>query len=412
MILDLAKRVKACAPTLGTSPQQQRDAALTAIAELLISQTSELLIANQIDLDNGTANGLSPALLDRLRLTPQRVESMADGVRQLIAAHDPIGGSDSVVRRPNGLRVETVRVPLGTIGMIYESRPNVTIDAAALCLKSGNCVLLRGGKEAIESNKALSDLCRKALGFVGLPADCVALITDTTRQSVTDMVALENVLDVVIPRGGAALKTHVTQHARVPVIAAAGGVVHIYVDASAKLDNAIDIIDNAKRQRPSVCNAVETVLIHKSIATSFLPKLAKKLHDVELRGGQCCQDILGNRCKPATDEDFAAEHGDLTLTLRIIDDIDVAIEHIAQYGSGHTECILTSDLRNAEQFAEQVDAAAVIVNASTRFTDGECFGLGAEIGISTQKLHARGPMGLRALTTIKYVIHGGGQIRK
>ncbi len=411
MTLQLATRVKACAPALAQSSLTQRNNVLAAIAERLDADRPTLLAANALDMTNGKANGLSDSLLDRLKLTPARLDGMADGLRQLMVAPDPIGGSDNTVRRPNGLRVEARRVPLGTIGIIYEARPNVTIDAAALCLKSGNAVLLRGGKEAIESNKALVDVCRAALTSCGLPADCVGLITDTSRQSATDMMALTGVLDVLIPRGGAGLIRSVLQNARVPVIETGVGVVHIYVDAGADLDNATAIIDNAKRSRPSVCNAVETVLVHKDIVPQLLPQLADRLHDVELRGDAACQALLKDRCKPATADDYAAEFGDLILALAVVDDLDAAMAHIATYSSGHTECMLTNDYANAQRFTDSVDAASVMVNASTRFTDGECFGLGAEIGISTQKLHARGPMGLKALTTVKYVVTGSGQIR-
>jgi glutamate-5-semialdehyde dehydrogenase len=409
--MELAVKVKSTAPVLASAPVTVRNAVLITAAKKLRDNHAELTAANDLDITAGSKSGLSAALIDRLRLTPARIDGMADGLRQLASAPDPIGGSDGTVRRPNGLLIETVRVPLGTIGIIYESRPNVTIDAAGLCLKSGNAVVLRGGKEAIHSNRALIELFRLSLSENGLPADCVGLVTDTSRQSAIDMMESVGTLDVLIPRGGAGLIRSVVENAKVPVIETGVGNVHIFVDASADLANALDIIDNAKRSRPSVCNAVETVLIHSAVAGGFLPQLTQRLDNVEWRGCPVCVSLLPKYIKPADEDDYAAEFGDLILAVKVVNDIKEAMTHIARYGSGHTESILTNDYHNAQCFIQTVDAAAVMVNASTRFTDGECFGLGAEIGISTQKLHARGPMGLRALTTTKYVVRGSGQIR-
>jgi glutamate-5-semialdehyde dehydrogenase len=411
MTRELAIKVKSTAAVLAASPVSVRDAVLETAAAKLTDNLNMLISANDTDITAGKEAGLSEALIDRLRLTPARVEGMANGLRQLAQSADPIGGSDGSVRRPNGLIVETVRVPLGTVGIIYESRPNVTIDAAGLCVKSGNTAVLRGGKEAIHSNCALIDLFRSSLAENGLPDDCVGLVTDTSRQSAADMMGLSGILDVLIPRGGAGLIRTVVENARVPVIETGVGNVHIFIDASADIENALDIIDNAKRSRSSVCNAVETVLVHASIAKTILPALAERLDNVQLRGCPVCVSLLSERCTPASEADYKTEFGDLILAVKVVGNIYEAVAHIARYGSGHTESILTNDYTSAQRFIQSVDAAAVMVNASTRFTDGECFGLGAEIGISTQKLHARGPMGLKALTTIKYVVRGSGQIR-
>ena len=390
----------------------QKDTALEAIAAALEAHTEEILAANREDLFAAEQNGMSRSLMDRLALNKKRIAGMADGVRQVKAQPDPVGQVLEGGVRPNGLRIEKVAVPLGVIGIIYEARPNVTADAAALCLKAGNAVILRGGKEAFRSNQAIAEVMRDAVEAAGLPRDSIQLVQDTSRASSIEMMGLTGYLDVLIPRGGAGLIRAVVENSHVPVIETGVGNCHVYVDDAADLEMAADIIFNAKTSRPSVCNAIETVLIHQAIAGEFLPKMKAKLDEkqVEIRGCEKTREILPD-CVPACEEDWATEYLDYILAVKVVDSLDEAMAHIASYSSGHSECIVTENYRNAERFLSEVDAAAVYVNASTRFTDGGEFGLGAEIGISTQKLHARGPMGIRQLTSQKFVIRGNGQIR-
>ena len=390
----------------------QKDTALEAIAAALEAHTEEILAANREDLAAAEANGMSRSLMDRLALNEKRIAGMADGVRQVKAQPDPVGQVLEGGVRPNGLRIEKVAVPLGGIGIIYEARPNVTADAAALCLKAGNAVILRGGKEAFRSNQAIAEVMRDAVEAAGLPRDSIQLVQDTSRASSIEMMGLTGYLDVLIPRGGAGLIRAVVENSHVPVIETGVGNCHVYVDDVADLEMAADIIFNAKTSRPSVCNAIETVLVHKDAARTFLPMMKAKLDEkqVEIRGCDKTQEILPD-CVPACEEDWATEYLDYILAVKVVDSLDEAMAHIAKYSSGHSECIVTENYRNAERFLSEVDAAAVYVNASTRFTDGGEFGLGAEIGISTQKLHARGPMGIRQLTSQKFVIRGNGQIR-
>lgn len=404
---------KAASRKLATASTIRKNAALEAIAVSLDSSRAMILAANAIDMKNAEANGLKESFRDRLLLDYARIDGMISGVRDIISLPDPIGEFISMSDRPNGMTIGKKRVPLGVIGVIFESRPNVTVDAAVLCLKSGNACILRGGKEAIESNLALTEIMRSALESAGLPADCVSLVSDTSRESAKAMMELVGYIDVLIPRGGAGLIRSVVENARVPVIETGAGNCHVYVDDSADLDMAAKIIENARCSRPSVCNSAETLLVARSIAQEFMP-LAKQLLDksnVELRGDEATQKLLGSCIVSVTDEDYATEFNDYILAVRVVDGIDEAMEHIAKYSTSHSECIVTSDYYKAQRFLNEVDAAAVYVNASTRFTDGGEFGLGAEIGISTQKMHARGPLGLRELTSCKFVIYGNGQIR-
>ncbi len=391
----------------------KKDDALLAIAKALREHSEEIIKANSVDIKNGEEAGLTVSLLDRLRLDEARIEGMAVGVEQVAALPDPVGRVLDGRTLKNGLKIQKVSVPMGVIGIIYEARPNVTSDAAALCLKAGNAVILRGGKEAINSNTAIMAVMREAVKNAGFPEDCVALVTDTTRQSATELMQLSEYLDVLIPRGGAGLIKSVVNNSKVPVIETGVGNCHVYVDDSADIKMAADIVFNAKTSRPSVCNAIETVLVHADIADKALPAIKAELDkmNVEIRGCERTKQILGDSIIPATEDDYAREFLDYILAIKVVDSIDDAIAHIAKYSSGHSESIVTSDYRNADKFTSCVDSAAVYVNASTRFTDGGEFGLGAEIGISTQKLHARGPMGLNELTSNKYVIHGDGQIR-
>ncbi|MDE7390427.1 MAG: glutamate-5-semialdehyde dehydrogenase [Lachnospiraceae bacterium] len=389
-----------------------KNKALLEIADALIENTDKIVEANAQDIKNAETNGIKKSLIDRLILTDARVADMADGVRQIAALPDPIGTVLQGNTSSNGLKIEKVRVPLGVIGIIYEARPNVTSDAAALCLKSGNAVILRGGKEAINSNKCIADIMRKAIAKAGLPEDCIALIEDTSRASSVELMQLNGYLDVLIPRGSAGLINAVVENSKVPVIETGVGNCHVYVDDSADIEMAANIIYNAKTSRPSVCNAIETILVHSSVAEKTLPAIKARLDEknVTLR---CCErsaDILSG-VELANEDDWYTEYLDYTLAVKIVDSIDEAIDHIAKYSSGHSECIVTSNYSNAERFTAEIDSAAVYVNASTRFTDGGQFGLGAEIGISTQKLHARGPMGLNELTSMKFIIRGNGQVR-
>ena len=409
----MGSNAKTAERILGTAGTDLKNKALEAMAQALIAHSDDIISANKIDLEQGEQNGMSVSLLDRLRLTPQRIEGMADGIRDVAALPDPIGEIIDGSIRPNGMKISQVRVPLGVVGIIFEARPNVTSDAAALCLKSGNTCILRGGKEAINSNIAISEILRSAVETAGLPADCIQLIHDTSRESANQMMRMNKYLDVLIPRGGAGLIRAVVENSTVPVIETGVGNCHVYVDKTANIDMAADIIFNAKTSRPSVCNAIETILVHKDIAEKALPAIKARLDEknVEIRGCKRTAEILGSNVIPATDEDYATEFLDYILACRVVDSIDEAIDHIAKYSTGHSECIVTSDYFCANKFTSMVDSAAVYVNCSTRFTDGGQFGLGAEIGISTQKLHARGPMGIKQLTSTKFIIQGEGQIR-
>lgn len=391
----------------------KKDEALNAIAKALRENADKIIKANDIDIENGKKAGLTKSLLDRLKLTEERINGMADGVSEVASLADPVGRVLDGRTLKNGLQIEKVTVPMGVIGIIFEARPNVTSDAAALCLKAGSAVILRGGKEAINSNKAIAEIMRDAIEGAGLPRDCVSLVEDTTRQSATELMQLSEYLDVLIPRGGAGLIKSVVENAKVPVIETGVGNCHVYVDKSADVDMAKSIIFNAKTSRPSVCNAIETVLVHKDIAEKALPEIKAELDkmNVEIRGCERTREILGDSVVPATENDYAIEFLDYILAVKVVDSLDDALAHIAKYSTGHSESIITSDYESANKFTACVDSAAVYVNASTRFTDGGEFGLGAEIGISTQKLHARGPMGLNELTSSKFIIRGNGQIR-
>lgn len=391
----------------------KKDEALHKMADAIEAHTAEILAANEEDLRAARESGMRESLLDRLALSAARIAGMAQGVRDVAAQEDPIGQVVSGFVRPNGLQIQRVRVPLGVIGIIYEARPNVTADAAALCMKAGNAVILRGGKEAIHSNTAVSEVMRRAVEEAGLPADCIQLVQDTSRASSVEMMSLTGYLDVLIPRGGAGLIRSVVENSHVPVIQTGEGNCHIFVDASADVAMAANIVFNAKTSRPSVCNAMEKLLVHKDIADQALPAIRARLDekDVELRGCARTRAILGDSVIPAGEEDWGREYLDYVLAIKVVDSLEEAIAHIARYSSGHSEAIITNNYQNARTFTEQVDSAAVYVNASTRFTDGGEFGCGAEIGISTQKLHARGPMGMRELTSTKFIIMGNGQIR-
>lgn len=403
-----AERVLAVAGTA------QKNRALEAMARALKERESAILAENQKDLAAARESGMKASLLDRLALSPQRIDGIVEGVRQVAALPDPIGCVTRMEKRPNGLVIGKRRVPLGVIGIIYEARPNVTVDAAALCLKSGNAVILRGGKEAFRSNKAFVAVMRDALEAAGLPRDCVALVEDTSRASAQELMGLTGYLDVLIPRGGAGLIRTVVENARVPVIETGVGVCHVYVDEEADLDMGARIIYNAKTSRPSVCNAAECLLVHAQAAEAFLPKAKALLEqkNVELRGCPRTCAILGEGVQPACEADWDTEFGDYILAVKVVKDAGEAIDFINAHGSGHSEAIVTNNYFTAQRFLDQVDAAAVYVNASTRFTDGFEFGLGAEIGISTQKMHARGPMGLEELTSSKYIVYGTGQVRE
>ncbi|MCR4925042.1 MAG: glutamate-5-semialdehyde dehydrogenase [Clostridiales bacterium] len=401
-----ASQILACAST------KEKDKALSAIADALIENTDAIIEKNKIDLENGKKNGLSSALLDRLLLDKGRIEGIAQAVREIVSLPDPVGKVIGGGTRPNGLQIVKKTVPLGVIAIIYEARPNVTADAATLCFKAGNAVVLRGGKEAINSNKIISDIMRQAVEKSGLPADCICFVEDTTRESSTELMQLTDYIDVLIPRGGAGLIKAVVNNSKVPVIETGAGTCHTFVDEYADIDMATEIVFNAKTSRPSVCNACECLLVHKSIAEKALPKIKEKLDtkNVEMRGDEKTCEILKNISK-ATDEDWGKEYGDYIIAVKVVNSIDEAIEHINKYGTGHSECIVSNNYENVNKFQLQVDAAAVYANASTRFTDGGEFGFAAEIGISTQKLHARGPLGLPELTSTKYIINGNGQIR-
>lgn len=391
---------------------QTKNKALLMMADALVAETPAILSANAKDVDSARAAGRTESLLDRLALNESRIIGMAEGLRKVASLPDPVGGADSVVKRPNGLSIEKRRVPLGVIGIIYEARPNVTADAIGLCLKSSNACVLRGGSEAIHTNAAVANCLSAAAYRAGVPEGAIQLVQDTSRETATELMCLNGLIDVLIPRGGAGLIRSVVEHATVPVIETGAGVCHVYVDQSADLDMAAWIVANAKCSRPAVCNACETMLVHQSVAAEALPKIAEALsaYHTEIRGCEKTCAILPTAI-PAAEADWAAEYGDYIIAAKVVANMDEAIEHIHRYGTRHSEAIITDHLPTAERFLNAVDAAAVYVNASTRFTDGEEFGFGAEIGISTQKLHARGPMGLHELTSVKYVVRGNGQVR-
>ncbi len=408
-VLKKAQAAKAASAVLNCTGSVKKNEALFAMAQALRDDTAYILAENEKDLEAGRQKGTSKAMLDRLALSEARIEGMAQGLESVARLDDPVGEVTHTSLRPNGLSIGTKRVPLGVVGIIYEARPNVTSDAAGLCLKTGNATVLRGGSDAIHSNIAVVNVLRKAIASAGLPEDAIQLIDDTSREAATYMMGLNGVIDVLIPRGGAGLIQSVVKNATVPVIETGTGNCHVYIDESADLGMGVNIIRNAKMSRPSVCNAAESLLVHESVAQGFLPVMQKRLEGVELRGCEKTRAIIN--VNAATEEDYYTEYNDYILAVKVVSSLDEAINHINKYGTKHSEAIVTESYKNAETFLDRIDAAAVYVNASTRFTDGNEFGFGAEIGISTQKLHARGPMGLKELTTIKYIIRGNGQIR-
>ncbi len=411
-VSELGARAKVASAALGAASTADKNAALLAAADLLVDRTADLLAANRRDVDTAETAGMEPGPLDRLRLTEARIVAMADGLRAVAALPDPIGEVLHGWRRPNGLRIEQRRVPLGVVAIIYENRPNVTSDAAGICLKSGNAAILRGSATALRSNVAIAEALRDGLTKAGLPADAVLLVDDVRHEAAVELMQLTDVVDCLIPRGGPALIQSIRDHATVPVIIDGDGNCHVYVDSSADLDRALDIVVNAKTQRPSVCNAAESLVVHEAVADEFLPRVSAALVEqgVELVGDPGARARVPTMGE-ASDDDFGREFLALKLSVAVVPSIDAGIDHVNRFGSGHTEAILTRDLAAAERFTDAVDAGTVVVNASTRFTDGAEFGFGAEIGISTQKLHARGPMALRELTTYKYVVWGDGQVR-
>jgi len=408
-----AKKAKEAARKMAVIDTDTKNRALINMAEALLENTDKILKANEKDVLEAERRNLKASLVDRLKLDEKRIKAMAEGLKEVASLKDPVGDIEEMWIRPNGLQIGKMRVPIGVIGMIYESRPNVTADAAGLCLKAGNAVILRGGSDAINSNIAIASILAEAAYKSGIPEGAIQLIENTDREEVNRMMKLNGLIDLIIPRGGASLIKNVIENSTVPVIETGVGNCHIFVDESANFEMAKDIIVNAKVQRPGVCNAVETVLVHKGIAEKFLPVMVKELssHGVEIRGCELTKRICPD-VKEATEEDWATEYLDLILAVKVVENIDEALEHISKYSTGHSESIVTENYTNAMRFLKSVDSAAVYVNASTRFTDGGEFGFGAEIGISTQKMHARGPMGLKELTTYKYVILGSGQIRK
>ncbi len=410
--VELGKRAKAASRVLATASTDAKNAALEVCAVLLHERRNEVLAANQADLDAAAGNGVAGSPLDRLRLTDTRIDAMADGLRGVAALADPVGEVLDGSRRPNGLVIERVRVPLGVVAIIYENRPNVTSDAFGLCVKSSNAAILRGSGSALRSNLAIGSIARDALADVGLPADALIVVDDPSHETAVAVMQLDGYVDALIPRGGPALIQSMREHATVPVILDGDGNCHVYVDEHADLDMALGIIVNAKTQRSSVCNAAESLVVHNTVADRFVPVAANALvsEGVELVGDAAARRLSAN-IGVASDDDFGREFLDLKLSVAVVPSLDAAIEHVNRYGTGHTEAIVTRDVEAARRFTREVDAAAVVVNASTRFTDGEQFGFGAEIGISTQKLHARGPMGLRELTTYKYLVWGEGQVR-
>ncbi|HDL77324.1 MAG TPA: glutamate-5-semialdehyde dehydrogenase [Lentisphaerae bacterium] len=412
-IVSMGRNARAASRKLAILSSRRKNAILQAMADELEARRDQILEANRQDMEAGRSVGLSSAMLDRLELTASRIDSMIRGIRNVTALKDPVGSKISRWIRPNGLEIVKVRVPIGVISIIYESRPNVTADAAVLCIKAGNSVILRGGSEAIHSNLAIADALQAGGIRQGLPEHAVQIVRSTDREAVRELCQLDEYLDLIIPRGGEGLIRFITANSRVPVIKHYKGVCHVYVDESADLEMAIRICENAKCQRPGVCNAMETLLVHEKIAEQFLPRMADvfRRHNVELRGDERSRAIVPEM-KAATEEDWYAEYLDLILAVRVVSDLDSAVEHINHYGSHHSDAIVTGSDKAARRFTNEVDSATVYVNASTRFTDGGEFGMGAEIGISTDKLHARGPMGLEELTTYKYIIYGSGQIRE
>ncbi|NLM37366.1 MAG: glutamate-5-semialdehyde dehydrogenase [Firmicutes bacterium] len=409
----LGQKAKKAAATLANLNSTAKNEALLKIADGLLNNQERILAVNQAEVAKAKTGGLKASFIERLTLNPNRIAAMVEGIREVVRLEDPVGTVEKMWRRPNGLEIGLLRVPLGVVAIIYEARPNVTVDAAALCLKTGNAVILRGGSEAIQTNQVLVEVIRETLRKTSVPEDAVQLLASPEREAAVVLMKMRQYVDVLVPRGGAGLIRTVVDNARVPVIETGVGVCHTYVDARADLDQAIKIVINAKTQRPSVCNALETLLVHQAVAAAFLPRCGEELRraGTEIRG---CPQTLSYLpwATPATEEDWATEYLDLILAVKVVPDFAAAVDHIAKYGSGHSECIITTDYATARQFLQVVDAAAVYVNASTRYTDGYEFGLGAELGISTQKLHARGPMGLSALTTTKYIIYGDGQIRQ
>ena len=408
MLEKMCVSARAASSVLGATDTKTRNNALEAMANALVAHADEIIAANEGDISRARENGMSDSMLDRLTLTKERINAISESVRKVIALPDPLDGDEKWVR-PNGLEITKKRVPFGVIAIIYEARPNVTADAAALCVKSGNAVILRGGKEAIDSNLAIAKVLNDALCERGLPDGCVAVVPDTSRETANKLMKMKGYIDLLIPRGGKSLIRSVVENATVPVIETGAGNCHVFFDKTAELETALNIIDNAKRQRPSVCNAAESLLVHEAIAGEILPLVKARLDNVELRGCEKTLEIID--VKRATDEDFFTEYNDYVLSVKVVGSVEEAVSHINLHGTGHSEAIITNDPENAEYFCNTVDAAAVYINASTRFTDGEEFGFGAEIGISTQKMHARGPMGLPEMTTYKYVVSGNGQIR-
>ncbi|MHB8219279.1 MAG: glutamate-5-semialdehyde dehydrogenase [Acidimicrobiales bacterium] len=409
-IRQLGLRAKAASRLVGGSSVVARNEALQVAADLMVSEAPAILQANAADLEQAKGSDMGPTAIDRLRLSTERLEAMADGLRTVAALPDPVGEVVDGWVQPNGLRVERVRVPLGVVGLIYENRPNVTSDAAALCLKAGNAAFLRGSASAQRSNTAVVDVLRTALSKVGLPEDGVQLVGDSSHSAAVEFMRLRGLIDCLIPRGGPGLIASLLEHATVPYVLDGDGNCHVYVDAGADLAMAREIVVNAKTQRPGVCNALETLLVHATIAAEFLPVLRRELGGVEWVGDDRVRALVDNVAE-ATEEDFATEFLAMKMSVAVVDDVESALDHIARFGSGHSEAIVTNDLSTADRFVQGVDAAAVVVNASTRFVDGGELGLGAEVGISTQKLHARGPMGVRELTCMKWVIRGQGHVR-
>ncbi len=412
IIRGVATAARGASRIVAKATAAQRTQALAAIAEAIVAQRADILAANAKDITAAEAAGTSAALVDRLRLDDRRLDALAGAVREIAAQPEILGTVERTETRPNGLEVSRVRIPLGVILMIYEARPNVTVDAAALCLKAGNACILRGGREATESNRALLRAVQAGLAAAGLPSECVQLVPMAEREAIADLVKLDELIDLCIPRGGEGLIRYVAEHARVPVIKHYKGVCHVYVHTAADLAMAEAIVENAKTQRPGVCNALETLLVDRAVAAQFIPRLVARLAPkVELRGDATVRELGGARVNPASEDDWYAEYLDLVLAVRVVDDLTAAVAHIEQYGSNHTESIVTTDAAAADQFVREVDSSTVVVNASTRFADGGELGLGAEIGISTTRLHAYGPMGAEGLTTTKFVVRGSGQIR-
>lgn len=413
MLLQLGMNAKEAENTIRTITTDQKNQVLAAVADHLVESTDKLLEANAADVTNAKQNHMPEGLVDRLMLSPERIEGMAEGLRQLVAFEDPIGEVTGMKKRPNGLLIGQKRVPLGVVGIIYEARPNVTADAFGLCFKTGNVVILKGGSDAIHSNEAIVDCIRESLKACGVTENAIQLIADTSRETAAEFMKMNEYVDVLIPRGGKGLIKAVVNQSTIPVIETGTGNCHIYVDESADLDMAVNIILNAKTQRVGVCNACESLLVHANVKEKLLPVLAQKLKEkhVEMRADKEAHELMPGSVD-ATEEDWGTEYLDYILSIKVVYSVDEAIAHINRYNTGHSEAIITNDYTNAQKFLDEVDAAAVYVNASTRFTDGFEFGYGAEIGISTQKLHARGPMGLLALTTTKYIIYGNGQIRQ